>query len=123
MRTKLLIFAIASSTIFMSGCFHRLGYFTVASTHNVKNLNYSNASGGAQHVDGKSCIHYILFIPVGHYDDRIQRAMDDAIANGQDRGLAGDLLVNVRMDLSTWSVLIYGKNCVNVEGDLVSVNK
>ncbi len=100
-----------------------MGQFTAASSMNVRNLDYSIQDQTAAKTKGDSCIHYFLVIPVGSHDDRIQRAMDKAIENGRSRGLDGDLLVNVRIDISQWTAGIYGQNCVNVEGDLVSIKK
>lgn len=113
------VFAILAS----SGCATRLGQFTAASSQNIRNLDYSIADKSKQHVSGKSCIHSIFIIPIGHSDDRIQRAMDNAIKDGHNKGLDGDLLVNVRIDHSDWSVLLYGQDCISVEGDLVKIEK
>ncbi|MDH2918838.1 MAG: hypothetical protein PXX73_06570 [Sideroxydans sp.] len=117
------ISAIIIATLLTSGCSTRLGKFTVASSHNVRGLDYSIADKTKQHVTGQSCIHSVFFIPLGHFDDRIQRAMDEAIASGQTAGLDGDVLVNVRIDHNVWSVILYGQNCVSVEGDLVKIKK
>jgi hypothetical protein len=102
-------------------CGSRLGHFTALSTQNVRNLDYRISDHTKVRVKGDSCIHTVFFIPIGHKDDRLQRAVDDAIHNGQDDGIDGDLLVNVRMDISAWSLLLYGQNCVKVSGDLVRI--
>jgi hypothetical protein len=103
------------------GCSTHLGNFTAASTHNVRNLQYSLANKTKVHVQGDTCIHSVLFIPFGHSGNRIEYATDDAIRDGQSRGLDGDLLVNVRMTQFSWSVLLYSQDCIKVEGDLVSL--
>jgi hypothetical protein len=107
----------------LSGCSTRLGHFTVASTQNVQNLDYTLGDNSKQHVEGSSCIHNIFIIPVGHFDDRLQRAMDDAITNGHELGISGDILVNVRIDHRSWTAILYGQDCVVVEGDLVKIGK
>ena len=118
---KILQIAVAFVAVLaISGCATRLGQFTVASTHNVGNLDYS--TGTKQRTEGETCIHKLLFLPFGHSDDRLQRAVDDAIRNGQENGSDGDLLVNVRIDQSNWTMLLYGQDCVTVEGDLVKVS-
>ena len=92
------------------------------STHNVRNLDYSVESNSKQHVVGDTCIHHILLIPLwGAREDRLNRAIDDAIANGHKTGLDGDLLVNVRVDTTLWTTIVYGQNCWVVEGDLVKI--
>jgi hypothetical protein len=47
--------------------------------------------------------------------------MDEAIHNGQKLGVDGDLLVNVRIDQGWWTILVYGQDCIQVEGDLVKI--
>lgn len=60
-------------------------------------------------------------------DSRLQRAMDDAIQNGQDEGITGDLLVNVRIDQvqknkpGNFFGLPVAHNCIEVEGELVTL--
>lgn len=123
MIKKLSYVGLIASAVLITGCSTRLGNFTAASTQNVRNLNYSIGDSSKQKVEGNSCIHSVFFLPMGHSDDRLQRAMDDAISNGQKEGLDGDLLVNVRINHNAWSAIIYGQDCVIVEGDLVKINK
>jgi len=115
---------LVAAIILITGCSTRLGQFTAASTMNVRNLDYSIEDQTAARTSGESCIHiFLAIIPIGDFDDRIQRAMDNAIQNGRNRGLDGDLLVNTRIEVNAWTALIYGQNCVSVEGDLVSIDK
>ena len=120
MKRKILVLSVGIlGVILLSGCSTKLGNFTAASTQNVRNLDYSIENKTKQSVKGQSCIHQVLFVPVGHSDDRLQRAMDSAISAGQNKGLDGDLLVNVRISHRVWSVGLYGQNCIEVKGDLV----
>lgn len=121
MRRLVALLALGALALGFACCSTRLGHFTAASTHNVRNLRYSISNTTKVRVEGDTCIHEIFFIPVGHSDDRLQRAMDDAIRTGQDDGIDGDLLVNVRMNHLTWSLILYGQDCVEVEGDLVKI--
>lgn len=115
---------VVTALLMVVGCSTRLGQFTAASTMNVRNLDYSLADKSTARTSGDSCIHIVLFfIPIGDFNDRIQRAMDDAIQNGRDRGLDGDLLVNTRIDNTAWTAGVYGQNCITVEGDLVTIDK
>ncbi len=122
---RLLSGALASVLILsLSGCTQRLGQFTAASTQNVRNLNYNLADSTKVKTLGDSCISTVIIFPIGNQDDRIQRAMDDAIKNGHTKGLDGDLLVNARIDVTSWYIpLLFGQNCVTVEGDLVKISK
>lgn len=119
----LLTSAISTTLIFgLSGCTQRLGQFTAASSQNVRNLDYDLETNTKVKAQGESCISTVIIIPVGHSDDRIQRAMDNAIENGHQNGLDGDLLVNVRIDWSSWYLpFLFGQNCVEVSGDLVKL--
>ena len=121
---KILLNGTISSILILglAGCTQRLGQFTAASTQNVRNLNYDIDNNTKVKTEGESCIKTFIIIPIGNHDDRIQRAMDDAIKNGQTKGLDGDLLVNARIDWTTWAIpLIYGENCVTVKGVLVKL--
>lgn len=106
-------------------CTHRqrLGQFTSASTFNVRGLNYSNVEGKSVRVKGSSCLKTILSITFGDGQDRLQRAMDNAIRKGQELNIDGDLLVNVRIDQVTSGYIIGSTNCIVVEGDLVRLRK
>jgi len=60
-------------------------------------------------------------------DSRLQRAMDNAIRNGQVKGIIGDLLVNVRIDQVEKNKpgflgIPTRHNCIEVEGDLVTLH-
>lgn len=118
---KYIALLLSSTVLLSAGCSTRLGQFTAASTHNVRNLDYSIEDKSKQVVYGDTCIHSVFFIPIGHFSDRLQRAVDDAIENGHEKGLDGDLLVNVRIDHSAWTSIIYGQNCIKVKGDLVQL--
>ncbi|WP_156107729.1 hypothetical protein [Alcanivorax nanhaiticus] len=54
--------------------------------------------------------------------------MDSAIKDGQDKGVDGDLLINVRIDQvqknkpGSFFGLPEPYNCIEVEGDLVRLN-
>ncbi len=109
----------------------RLGQFTAASSFNVRNLEYKKSNNTASHTRGKSCyqvnIATLAYIS-GPKDDLLQRAMDDAIRNGQAQGIDGDLLVNARIERKTeykekgeFFVVKERFECVVVEGDLVKL--
>lgn len=119
------IIAVAVSSLLV-GCAvqtpeYRLGQFTAASSFNVRNLDYDSTS--ATRVEGEDCYQ------VGQQpnDSRLQRAMDRAIKNGQDQGVTGDLLVNVRIDQvqknkpGSFFGFPTAHNCIEVEGELVTI--
>jgi len=117
------VIALGLGTLFlMTGCAQRLGEFTMSSTQNVKNLETTEVTAD-NHVKGESCIHSVLLIPFGNFQNRIQEAEDNAIMNGRKKGLDGDLLLNTRIYSKSWTFVLYGQNCVIVEGDLVKVKK
>ncbi|OOE33496.1 hypothetical protein BZG05_10715 [Salinivibrio kushneri] len=109
----------------------RLGQFTAASSFNVRNLEYQKSNKTSSFTKGKSCFQvnlYSLAYVSGPKDNLLQRAMDDAIRNGQDQGIDGDLLVNARIERKTeyeTSGKIFSVKkrfeCVVVEGDLVKI--
>ena len=106
-----------------TGCATSLGDFTVASSNNVRNLDYSIENKTKAKTEGTACARSILFFPINQQDDLLQRAMDNAISNGHDKGVDGDLLVNVRITYEPTAFIIYNDLCYTVKGDLVKINK
>lgn len=104
-----------------SGCSTRLGNMTVVSTNNVDGLSTNIKT--AQRVRGESCIHNFLLIPWGDFQNRLQIATDNAIDNGHKASLEGDVLVNAKIGVTNWSAIIYGQDCLTVEGDLIPLAK
>lgn len=111
----------------------RLGQFTAASSFNVRNLNYEKSDNTASFTKGKSCYEVNLVSLTyisGPKDNLLQRAMDEAIRNGQTAGIDGDLLVNARIERKTeyketGKIFVTKQRyeCVVVEGDLVKIKK
>ena len=118
-------FILSTITIGMligfSGCSTRLGNMTVVSTNNIDGLSADIKT--EQRVKGDSCIHNFLSIPWGDFQNRLQIATDNAIDNGRKSGLSGDALVNAKIGVTAWTVIIYGENCLTVEGDLIPLAK
>ena len=76
------------------------------------------------HTKGESCIKQGIFGgEKGNKDDRLQRALDDAILKGREKVPNGDLLVNVRIDHNMVDGKFGKTDCIFVEGDLVSIKK
>lgn len=105
----------------VSGCSTRLGNLTVVSTNNVDGLQ-ANVTA-EQRIKGESCNHAFLFIPWGDFQNRLQIATDNAIDNGHKAGLKGDVIVNAKINVTSWTTLIYAQNCLVVEGDLVPLSQ
>jgi len=100
-----------------SGCSVRLGNMTAVSTNNIDGLSAHITT--EQRVEGESCNRNFLFIPWGDFQNRLQIATDNAIDNGHKAGLKGDVLVNAKISSTAWTTIIYGQNCMTVEGDLI----
>ncbi|MDR1912787.1 MAG: DUF1098 domain-containing protein [Helicobacteraceae bacterium] len=118
-----LVAAALIGALGFSGCVsHYVDDFTVASSQNVRNLQYETIGEKSALATGSSCVHFIFGFPMGRLDERIQHAMDDAIRNGRRvGGLDGDLLVNVRIAHSEFSVFFYGNDCITVTGNLAKL--
>ncbi|MEP1449064.1 MAG: hypothetical protein ABJK37_23375 [Paraglaciecola sp.] len=111
----------------------RLGQFTAASSFNVRNLEYEKGTNTVSYTKGKACyqvnLHTLVYIS-GPKDNLMQRAMDEAIRNGQKTGIDGDLLVNTRIERITeykekgdFFKIKERYECLVVEGDLVKIKK
>ena len=104
-----------------SGCTTRLGNMTVVSTNNVDGLSADVKT--AQRVKGESCNRAFLIIPWGDFQNRLQIATDNAIDNGHKAGISGDVIVNAKIGVTAWTAIVYGQNCLTVEGDLIPLAK
>jgi len=124
----------------LSGCVQfppdtneRLGQFTAASSFNVRNLEYEKEADTVSYTTGKACYQVNLInlsYISGPKDNLLQRAMDEAIRNGQKTGIDGDLLVNARIERKTeykekgqFFITKERYECVVVDGDLVKIKK
>lgn len=113
---------ITASALMMSGCAHRLGQFTAASSKTVENFRYKAET--KSYIEGEECNKIYVIIPVGSSDDMIQRAMDNTLEKGRKQGLKGNMLIDVRLDSTSWYIpYIYGESCVKVKGYLVEMEK
>jgi hypothetical protein len=63
-----------------------------------------------------------FFIPWGDFQNRIQIATDNAIDNGHKAGIKGDTLVNAKINVKSWTAILYSQNCLSVEGDLIKLS-
>lgn len=123
-------------TLAISGCVshpdvnERLGQFTAASSFDIRNLDYEKSQNTATFVEGKACYKVnpqTLIYESGPKDNLIQRAMDEAIREGQKNGIDGDLLVNARIERKTEhrqgdNVFLKDRyECIFVSGDLVRI--
>jgi hypothetical protein len=114
---------LAISCFAIVGCTttNRLGQFTAASSNNVRNLQYDLSGKTKVRTKGETCVKSVFGFTWGRTADRLQIAMDEAIKTGQDKGIDGDLLVNVRIENEAFSLGFYSSNCVTVAGDLVKI--
>ena len=130
------VLTICFPLLFTVGCVsfppdtdERLGQFTAASSFDIRNLDYDKSKNTSAFVVGKSCYRVnsvSLAYEEGPKDNSIQRAMDDAIRNGQVKGIDGDLLVNVRIEKKTEHrqesfFTRHRYECIFVSGDLVRI--
>jgi len=119
MKSILLTTAIAA--LFFTGCTHRIGNMTAVSTNNIDGLKAEVTS--ETRVFGESCNHVAIIIPFGDFQNRLQIATDNAIDNGHKNGIKGDTVINAKIDVNSWYIpLIYGRNCMQVKGDLIQMS-
>ena len=121
MIKKSLLAVSAIALLGFSGCTTRLGNMTVVSTNNVDGLN-AHVTKDVR-TTGESCLKTYILFTFGSLQNRLQVATDDAIDNGHKKGIKGDVLVNAKINVSAWYIpLIYGQNCMVVEGDLIPLS-
>ena len=121
MIKKSLLAVSAIAVLGFSGCSTRLGNMTVVSTNNVDGLS-AHVTKDAR-TTGESCLKTYILFTVGDFQNRLQIATDNAIDNGHTKGINGDVLVNAKIDVNAWYIpLIYGQNCMTVQGDLIPLS-
>lgn len=122
--SKTLHVILSLTLIILSGCATRLADFTAVAVEDVENLSYKLDSKKDQTVTGKDCSHSVFLIPIPTKGNKLQNAIQEAIDQGNARGIAGNMLVNVTVKQTVWSIPpTYGQDCVKVEGDLVQVKR
>ncbi len=121
---------IASLPFFITGCVTkavpthiRLAELSAVSTVKIKNLEYEKAET-SNLVKGENCKQiYGLVFPYIE-DGMLERAITDAISNGNRRGINGDVLINTKISLaSLYRNYDARYKCVFVEGNLVKVKR
>ncbi|GAA66824.1 MULTISPECIES: hypothetical protein [Pseudoalteromonas] len=96
----------------LSGCTHRIGDFTIASTKNMNHTNSNHKVDYDTRVVGKDVKHTVLIFPTGI--SNMKEAMDNAIE--QTPSAVG--LSNVTVKVVQWYIpLIYGQSYFEVEGN------
>jgi hypothetical protein len=105
------IVGLSVAAVLGTGCSARVGDFTALSTRNVKLAGKRAAS----RVKGESCDKDILGFTYERKDMKkaVERALESAGANY-------DALVDVTVDSTWFETIIYGSNCIVVEGTAVS---
>lgn len=113
--------ALATTLVVMTGCTHRLGNLTAISTSNIDGMKAEVTPD--KRTKGESCNHSVLIIPWGDFQNRIQIATDKAIDNAHAAGSKGDVLINAKVEVTSWTAILYSQDCLTVEGDLVPLAK
>ncbi|MBL0701906.1 MAG: hypothetical protein JJV91_00290 [Desulfosarcina sp.] len=108
------VIALIIVSLLISGCAHRIGDFTVASTKNMNIKSALHKVDFDKRLVGKDVKHIIFFFPTGI--PNMKEAMDNAIE--KEPGAVG--LSNVTVKLVNWYIpLFYGQNCYEIEGNPV----
>lgn len=117
-------------------CTSRIGDFTALSTRNSNIKNWKRAT---ERTEGKSCVFWVLIIPIGDRDikDSVENAIDshnDKI-NGRDKSffsifsekkssedsskkadIVYESLLDVKFSIHWWTVLLFSRSCLIAEG-------
>lgn len=100
------------ASIALSGCAHRIGDFTVASTKNMNIKDSLHKVDYDQRIIGQDVAHTVIIFPTGRPD--MKEAMDNAI----EKVPTAVGLSNVTVKVVGWYIpLIYGQTYYEVEGN------
>ena len=106
---KVILSVVAATAI--TGCTHRIGDFTVASTKNMDVTDAAHKIESGKRIKGIDKAHIILFIPTGI--PNMKEAMDHAIESSP--GSVGLSDVTIKQG-SFYIPFIYGQEWYEVEG-------
>jgi hypothetical protein len=110
-----LVAATLTVVAFLSsaGCSLRMGDLTAVASQNVS----VSAEPIRRAVEGRDCVHLLLFIPLGSLVPSYEEAVDRALAQVPD----ANALVNVSMYVEPIFTYVYNRNCLRVKGDAVKI--
>lgn len=118
MKRKFILFSILLlSLVVFYGCSQNIARFSVATTGNLPMTNVKKGKT----VEGRDCIHSIFGIDIGNENNRVSGAVSDALDKAADEGQPSDALVNVDIKHSSWSILIYGRDCIYATGQPIAI--
>jgi len=107
-RRLLLVLCVTT----LCACTQRMGDLTFVSS---KNIGYRYPAL-RRSVRGQDCAQSILFVPWGSLRPDVEEAVDRAV----DQVAGGDMLINAAMYNDVLVTLIYNRNCIRVDGDVVN---
>ena len=93
------------------GCSLRMGDFTAIASRNIRAPSQELRRG----VEGRDCVHMLLFIPLGSLTPNIEEAVDRALEKVPE----GNAMTNVALYQDPLFTYIYNRMCVRVKGDVV----
>ena len=112
------VIALLCGLLLLGGCSTNLARFTIASTNNVQTANLKKGNI----IEGEDCITDILGIPIGSMNDRISRAVANALEAAHSSGQPAEALINVEISMRNWTVILFGQSCVIARGQPVSTS-
>jgi len=112
---RLTVIVTALLACMASGCALRLGELTAASTKNVP-LPATIVKRG---VEGRDCVHQVLFIPIGSLVPNMQEATDRALATVPEANALSDAALYAEPLV----LFLYNRNCFRVRGDAVRIGQ
>jgi hypothetical protein len=103
---------LALSVMTLCACTQRIGDLTFVTS---KNIGYTYPAL-RRSVRGLDCAQSILFIPWGSLRPNVEEAVDRAVDQVPD----GDMLINAAVHNDILITLLYNRNCIRVDGDVVN---
>ncbi|MGO2137039.1 MAG: hypothetical protein ACTH3S_16610 [Marinobacter sp.] len=110
--TNIALASVVCGSMFLSGCAHRLGDFTVASTKNIDVKSTEHRVDESERLVDRDTAHIIIFFPTGI--PNMKEAMDNVIE--QRPGAVGLSNVTVKRG-GFWIPFIYGQDYFEIEGN------
>ncbi|MGX2984423.1 hypothetical protein ACWIWK_02970 [Helicobacter sp. 23-1048] len=119
MYSKMFKISVACAfALLLGGCSQNLAKFSVVSTGNV---SLAEKSEKGDYVEGKDCIHEVLFWSLGNRFNRVSGAVGKALEKAAKKGQPADALVNADIRASYWSIFFYGRNCIIAKGQATGI--
>jgi hypothetical protein len=101
---------LSAAALLATACVQNVGSFGTMAPHMAE----TPSRVIQRSVEGRDCMHMVLFVPMGKLNPRLDMAMKDAL----NKVPAGDRMTDVEVNTSMLFTYLYNRQCMTVKGDV-----